>query len=101
SCRTPQRVWMQSGPKREKAALCGCGILENVADPVLQRCRRTRRDPSSSIERRRKVARASVRSGIMGQGHTADALAMSSASEPRDAAVQVVLVRPLDLGGDD
>ncbi|MDP1582290.1 MAG: hypothetical protein Q8M18_02560, partial [Bradyrhizobium sp.] len=26
-------VGMQSGLKRKKAALCGCGLLENVADP--------------------------------------------------------------------
>src|SRR5438552_8870376 len=52
---------MKSRRKREKAALCGCGLLENVADLVVQRCRRTRRDPSSSHERRRKLAQRLVR----------------------------------------
>src|ERR1700710_2510670 len=47
--------------KRKKAALCGCGLLENVAELSVQRCRRTRRDPSSSIERRRRAARRLVR----------------------------------------
>ena len=69
---------MQSGPKRKKAALCGCGLLENVADLVLQLCRRTRRDPSSSTERRRKAARVLVRFRIMAQGHTAEWRMLSS-----------------------
>src|SRR5260370_14285325 len=56
---------MKSRPEREKAARCGCGLLENVADLVVQRCRRTRRDPSSSNERRRKVARGWVRLNVM------------------------------------
>src|SRR3954464_3867798 len=63
---------MKSRRKREKAALCGCGLLENVAELLLQRCRRTRRDPSSSNERRRKVARSWVRLKIMSNAHTAE-----------------------------
>src|SRR5882757_5599940 len=73
---------MKGWPKRKKAALCGCGLLENVADLVIQRCRRTRRDPSSSTERRRKMARRLVRFRIMAQGHTAEGLMMSSGLEP-------------------
>src|SRR5258708_23234204 len=65
SCRTPAVGILESRQKREKAALFGCGLLENVADLVVQRCRRTRRDPSSSNERRRQVARRWVRLKIM------------------------------------
>jgi hypothetical protein len=66
--------------ERKKAARCGCGLLENVADLAVQRCRRTRRDPSSSIERRRKLAGRLVRFRIMGQGDTAERPALSSGS---------------------
>ena len=66
------------GPKRKKAALFGCGLLENVAELVNQRCRRTRRNPSSSLERRRKDARRLVRFRIMVQAHTAEGPVMSS-----------------------
>src|SRR3954466_9918415 len=65
-------------PKRKKAALCGCGLLENVAELVNQRCRRTWRNPSSSQERRRKAARRLVRFDIMGQAHTAEWQVVSS-----------------------
>jgi hypothetical protein len=37
----------------------------------------------------------------MAMGHTAEAQALSSASEPRDAAVQIVFVGALDLRGND
>src|ERR1700704_6518482 len=37
----------------------------------------------------------------MAMGHTAEGQALSSASEPRDAAVQIVFVRALDFRGDD
>src|SRR5260370_34293488 len=70
---------MKSRPEREKAALCGCGLLENVADLSVQRCRRTRRDPSSSNERRRKAARSWVRFRFMAMGHTAEGQGMSRA----------------------
>src|SRR4030081_4116066 len=77
------------GPKREKAALCGCGLLENVADLAVQRCRRTRREPSSSNERRRKVARRVVRVKFMIRPYSltaADvkrAFGIASTSRPR------------------
>jgi hypothetical protein len=80
---------------------CGCGLLENVADLVIQRCRRTRRDPSSSSERRRKVARSWVRVKIMRQAHTAERQAVSSVSESADASMKIVLVGTFDPGGDD
>src|ERR1700730_17912057 len=92
---------MKSRPKREKAALCGCGLLENVADLVVQRCRRTRRDPSSSNERRRKVARSWVRVKIMPSPYSRMAGGVKGGSKPGDAAMEIVLVRPLDFGGDD
>src|SRR3982074_771286 len=82
-----------------------------------QRCRRTRRDPSSSNERRRKVARSWVRLSVMAHAHTAErrgvpsAVSRSRRSTNRaaairvlksgDAAVQVVLVRSLDFRGHD
>src|SRR5258708_10296890 len=74
---TPAVGW-EGGPKRKKAAPFGCGILENVAELVNQRCRRTRRNPSSSLERRRKAARRLVRFRIMVQAHTAEGQAVSS-----------------------
>src|SRR5450759_3870432 len=76
--------WMKRVTKREKAARCGCGLLENVADLMLQRCRRTRRDPSSSNERRRKVARSWVLLSFMAMGHTAEGQALSSVREIGD-----------------
>src|SRR5260370_5609440 len=92
---------MKKLTKREKAALFGCGLLENVADLVIQRCRRTRRDPSSSIERRRQVARSWVRLKFMVQAHTAEGQAMSSALESGDAAVEIVFVSAFDFRGND
>src|SRR5690349_10426841 len=100
SCLAPGFECERCRSKRKKAALCGCGLLENVADLVIQRCRRTRRDPSSSNERRRKMARSWVRWNFM-RPHTTEQRAVSSLSEPGDAAVQVILVRALDFGGDD
>jgi hypothetical protein len=67
----------KGGLKREKAALFGCGLLENLADLAVQRGRRTWRNPSSSQERRRQVARRLVRVNIMGCGHTAEKQALS------------------------
>src|SRR5712691_1059990 len=37
----------------------------------------------------------------MAMGHTAEGQGMSSASEPRDTAVEIVFVRALDFRGDD
>jgi hypothetical protein len=67
----------EGGLKRKKAALFGCGLLENLADLTVQRGRRTWRNPSSSQERRRQVARRLVRVNIMGCGHTAEKQALS------------------------
>src|SRR6195952_5463664 len=78
----------------------GCGLLENVADLAVQRCRRTRRDRSSSNERRRKVARSLVRLSVMIRPYNRRPGAVKW-SEAGDAAVQVVLVGPFDLRGDD
>src|SRR5437763_1657078 len=58
-------VERKMAPKRKKAARCGCGLLENLAELAVHRSRRTRRDPSSSIERRRKVARRLVRLNVI------------------------------------
>src|ERR1700730_19131076 len=95
------RFKWEGGPKRKKAALFGCGLLENVAELVNQRCRRTRRNPSSSTERRRKEARRLVRFWFIAQGHTAEGQAVSSVLEAANAAVEIVLIRALDLCGDD
>src|SRR5260370_42446575 len=78
SCGTPA-VGIEKPAKTREGRTFGCGLLENVADLVVQRCRRTRRDPSSSIERRRQVARSWVRLKFMVQAHTAEGQAMSSA----------------------
>src|ERR1700738_18847 len=78
----------------------GCGLLENVSDLFIQRCRRTRRDPSSSNERRRKVARSWVRLSVMTSPYSAMAGDVK-ASEAGNAAVQVVFVGALDFRGDD
>jgi hypothetical protein len=51
---------MQEGRTFEGAAFSKTLLILSV-----QRCRRTRRDPSSSNERRRKVARSWVRLKIM------------------------------------
>src|SRR2546430_14809875 len=74
---------MKSRRKREKAALCGCGLLENVADLSVQRCRRTRRDPSSSNERRRKVARRVVRLSFMIRRYNQSAGGVNGFKSPR------------------
>src|SRR2546429_7290389 len=74
---------MKSRAKREKAALCGCGLLENVADLSVQRCRRTRRDPSSSNERRRKVARRVVRLSFMIRRYNQSAGGVKGLKTPR------------------
>src|SRR6266481_3949379 len=79
---------MEGRPKREKAALCGCGLLENVADLAVQRCRRTRRDPSPSNERRRKAARSWVRVKIITPPYIRMAGAVKSAAPP-NAAIKV------------
>jgi len=67
----------KSRPKSKKAAPFGCGLLENLADLDVQRCRRTWRAPASSLVRRRSAARRMVRFKIMGRAHTADAWTMS------------------------
>jgi hypothetical protein len=46
---------------REGRTFKGAASSKTKADLVVQRCRRTRRDPSSSNERRRKVAQRMVR----------------------------------------
>src|SRR3954454_963780 len=99
SCRTPA-VGVTRRPERKKAALCGCGLLENVADLAVQRCRRTRRDPSSSNERRRKVTRSWVRLSVMMRPYNRRPGAVKG-SEAGDAAVKVVLIGPFDLRRDD
>src|SRR3982074_2785132 len=65
-----------------------------------QRCRRTRRDPSSSNERRRKVARSWVRLSVMMRPYNRRPGPVKG-SEAGDAAVQVVLIGPFDLRRDD
>src|ERR1700736_1964661 len=80
----------------------GCGLLENVADLFIQRCRRTRRDPSSSNERRRKVARSWVRLNVMTRPYIATAGGVKRLwSKTGNAAVQVIGVGAFDLRGDD
>jgi hypothetical protein len=79
---------MKRRPKRKKAARCGCGLLENVADLSVQRCRRTRRDPSSSNERRRKVARSWVRVDIMTRPYSRTDGAVKGAGIRRPVSVQ-------------
>src|ERR1700712_2668965 len=78
----------------------GCGLLENVADLAVQRCRRTRRDPSSSNKRRRKEARSWVRLSVMIRPYNRRPGAVKG-SEAGYAAVQVVLIGPFDLRRDD
>src|SRR5260370_14699421 len=56
---------IKAGQNARRPHFLGCGLLENVADLVVQRCRRTRRDPSSSNERRRKVTQQMVRFSVM------------------------------------
>src|SRR3979490_2661724 len=67
----------KAGRNARRPHFLGCGLLENVADLVNQRCRRTRRNPSSSTERRRKAARRLVRFNIMAHAHTSEGYAMS------------------------
>ena len=62
---------------RKKAALSGRGLLENQADLVDQRRRRTWRSPSSSLVRRRKAARRLVRFNVMGRADTAEKAGLS------------------------
>src|SRR5882757_1533481 len=96
SCQSPQRFWMKrAGRNAKRPHFLGCGLLENVAELVNQRCRRTRRNPSSSLERRRKAARRLVRFGIMVQAHTAERQVVSS-------GVVVTSLDPIvpELGGD-
>src|SRR5882757_5768853 len=69
---------VKAGRNAKRPHFLGCGLLENVAELVNQRCRRTRRNPSSSLERRRKDARRLVRFGFMVQAHTAERCGMSS-----------------------
>src|SRR5258705_3624173 len=64
--------------KCKKAALCGCGLLENWLNSVLQRRRRTWRNPSSSRERRRMAWRRWVRELIMERGNTCEGQGLSS-----------------------
>jgi hypothetical protein len=59
----------------------GAAFSKTLLKLADQRCRRTRRNPSS-LERRRRQARRLVRFNIMAQGHTARGLGMSSSQNP-------------------
>src|ERR1700743_1586765 len=112
---------MKGWLKRKKAALCGCGLLENVADTICSAL-------SSDTARPIIVERATTEScaelspdqyhdaaiplkGMLCQGRIMpprrDRAGMGAAirhfggSKSGDAAVQVVLVGALDFRGDD
>src|ERR1700733_3908792 len=92
----------KSAETREGRTFEGAAFSKTLLNLVVQRCRRTRRDPSSSIERRRKVARSWVRVNVMTRPYRrAAGLVKSARSKTRDAAVQIVLVRAVDFCGDD
>src|SRR5882757_6799330 len=68
----------------------GAAFSKTLLNLVVQRCRRTRRNPSSQ-ERRRKVARSWVRVNVMTRRYRrAAGLVKSARSKTRDAAVQIV-----------
>src|ERR1700712_5413160 len=99
SCQDSLRL-DEKGDKTREGRTLRVRPSRELADLVLQRCRRTRRDPSSSNERRRKVARSWVRLSVMMRPYNRRPGAVKG-SEAGDAAVQVVLIVPFDLRGDD
>src|SRR3954469_25539492 len=86
----------KAGRNATRPHFSGCGLLENVAELVNQRCRRTRRDPSSSIEQTTESCAELSPGECHDGGHTAERLTMSRThacvrpSEAGDAAVQIV-----------
>src|SRR6266480_666174 len=64
---------------QEGRTFSGAAFSKTLLIDLIQRCRRTRRNPSSSLMRRRKAARRLVRFRFIAQAHTAEGQVMSSA----------------------
>src|ERR1019366_4132552 len=89
---------MKKGDKTQEGRTLRVRPSRKLSCLSVQLCRRTRRDPSSSNERRRKVARSWVRLSFMTPPYIERAGAVKIVwSKAGDAAVQVVLVSGLGL----
>src|SRR5215475_13840677 len=64
--------------KAGRPHFAGAAFSKTWAELANQRWRRTWRNPSSSLMRRRKAARRWVREEIMGRGHTTEGSGLSS-----------------------
>jgi len=79
-------LWKGQAETQEGRTFEGAAFSKTLLKLADQRCRRTRRNPSS-LERRRRQARRLVRFSFMAQGHTAEWLDVSSGRSPEGCAI--------------